>query len=524
MATTALDELLSMTPEEVAALPPADQQWYEKSLDHALALRSPADFATRFSNGLWSPYNHLVHTSNRIVAMMEDDESDCLIVEEPVRHGKTELCSRWTPAWYTIKHRKRVLLASYEADFAATHGRRAREIVGDVGAQFGVKLDDTSRAAARWEFEHGDGGMMTAGAGGPLTGKGGHLMIVDDPIKNSEEAQSAVQREHLWEWWQSVFLTRREPGGKVLVIMSRWHADDLIGRLLEANTGMRIERLRLPATAEEDDPLGRAPGQALCPERFDEVALAGIRTDVGPGPWASLYQQRPVAAGGGMFRRTMFRYWSSQTVDGDTFYSLGDGVLVADSECWRFSTMDPAYTRNTRSDYTVLATWAVTPTDPSALILLDLRRVRVTHADHAPMIREAWEAQSPAWIGVEKQSATLSLFAEVQREGIVVRWLLPDKNKIARAETAVALVDAGRVFWPKDAPWLSDFEDELLTFPVGKHDDQVDVLSYAANELARRTVHARRPRTEPVTQSDVMWERLKQRERKRNIHPTLGRL
>lgn len=522
-AGTSLAQLLSLSPEVIAQLSAKDQEWYSAQLDREMALQSPAMFAERFSNGSWLPYRHLVHTSNRIVAMIENDESDCLIIEEPVRHGKSELCSRWTPAWFVVKHRKPVLLASYEADFAAKWGRGAREIVTDVADTFGVSLDESSRAASRWALADGRGSMSTAGAGGPLTGKGGALMIVDDPIKNPEEANSLIMRDHLWEWWQSVFLTRREPGGKVLVIMSRWHADDLIGRLLKANTGMRIERVRLPAIAEDDDPLGRRPGDALCPERYDEEDLKGIRTDVGPGPWAALYQQRPTAAGGGMFRRNMFRYFTSQTLDGDTYYQL-DEHIVAAADCWKFSTMDPAYTKGKRSDYTVLATWCVAPTEPSTLILLDVRRVRVTHADHAPMIREAWNAHSPSWIGVEKQSATLSLFAEVQREGVVVRWLTPDKNKIARAETAVALVDAGRVYFPKDAPWMSEFEDELLTFPVGKHDDQVDTLSYAANEIARRTVHApRRRKEQPASASDRMWERIKERERTKHLHPTLGR-
>lgn len=519
---TPLADLLSIDPGDVDHFDAKDRAWYEAELDKATNLRSPAAFATAHSHGLWLPYKHLVHTSNRIVAMIEGDECDCLIIEEPVRHGKSELCSRWTPAWFIVKYQRPVLLASYEADFAAGHGRVARGIVTDVGETYGVRLDETSRSASRWQLNGSRGGMTTSGVGGPLTGRGGALMIVDDPIKNSEEANSEVMREHLWEWWQAVFLTRREPGGKVLVIMSRWHADDLVGRLTKADTGMRIERIRLPAIAEDGDPLGRMPGQALCPERYDEKALELTRVDVGPYSWAALYQQSPVAAGGGMFRREMFRYFTSRTIDGETYFQIGEH-LVADADCWRFATMDPAYTKGQRSDYTVLATWVVAPTDPATLLLRDVRRVRVEHADHAPMIRDAWITQSPSWIGVEKQAATLSLFAEVQREGVVVRWLTPDKNKVARAETAVALVDAGRIYFPKDAPWLADFETELTTFPVGAHDDQVDVLSYAANELARRTVRAHRRREEPQTAADRMWQRIQERERTKHLHPTLGR-
>lgn len=513
-----------LTLPDLDRLGPAERDEFLALLDREVTLSGPAQFATRLSGGLWQPYRHLQHVSQRIVAMIDDDASDCILVELPVRHGKTELCSRWTPAWYICRYGKRVLLASYEGDFASTHGRKAREIVAEHGGRFGVSIDDTSRAAHRWDTVDGQGGMVTAGAGGAITGKGGHLLVVDDPIRNVEDAQSPVMREHLWDWFQSVFLTRREPGGKVLVIMSRWHEDDLIARLLASETGMRVERIRLPAVAEEDDALRRTPGEALCPERFDEVALAGIRTDVGPNAWAAMFQQRPIAVGGGMFRRTGFGYWTSRTVNDHTYYQLGDHIVDSE-ECWRFATMDPAYsTRSRRSDYTACAVWAVAPGDPPNLMLLDLRRVRVEHAEHAPLIQAVWDQWRPAWVGIEKQMATLSLFTDVQRNGVVVRWLMPDRNKIARAETAVALVDAGRVWLPRNAVWLPDFLDEVVSFPVAAHDDQVDVLSYAANEMTRQTVRPRHIRHDPETRDERCWAQIKRNERDQRLHPVLGRI
>lgn len=510
-------------PTDLDGLTPAERDEFLRLLEREVTLASPANFATRLSRGLWLPYRHLVHVSDRIVAMLEQDACDLILVELPVRHGKTELCSRWTPAWFICKTGKRVLLASYEGDFAATHGRKAREIVSEYGPRFGVHIDDTSRAAHRWDTVDGQGGMGTAGAGGPLIGKGGNLLIVDDPIRNVEDAQSAVMREKLWDWWQSVFMTRREPGGKALVIMSRWHEDDLIARLLAHNTGMRIERIRLPAIAEDDDPLGRRPGDALCPERYNEADLADFRADVGPNAWAAMYQQRPIPLGGGMFRRNAFNHWTSQTINGDTYYQLGDRI-VPDEECWRFAMMDPAYsTRSKRSDYTACAVFAVAPGDPPQLMLLDMRRVRVEHAEHAPLIREVWDTWQPAWVGIEKQMATLSLFTDAQRNGVVVRWVLPDRNKIARAETAVALADAGRIWLPRNAVWLTDFLDEVVSFPVAAHDDQVDVLSYAAIEMTRQTVRPRHIRRQPETRDERCWAQIKRNERKGHLHPVLGR-
>jgi len=348
----------------------------------------------------------------------------------------------------------------------------------------------------------------------------------DDPIKNNEQANSAVMREHLWEWWVSTWITRREPGGKMLLIMSRWHIDDITGRIKArmAELGMRVRVVRLPAIAEENDPLGRRPGEALCPERYDEEALAGIRKDVGPGPWMSLYQQRPVAVGGGMLKPEWLRHWTSTTMNGETYYQFGDQYVLED-ELWRFSTMDTAYTRNKTSDYTVIATWGVAPTDPASLVLLNLQRRRVTHNDHAPMLLDEWNTMKPAWVGIEKQMATLSLFDEAARQGVIVRWLTPDRNKVARAETAAALMESGRVWVPKDAPWMPDFIDELSSFPLGSHDDMVDVLTYAANELSKRTVQPRKVKHEATDPSAVMWEKLRKRNKARhsNHHPILGK-
>jgi phage terminase large subunit-like protein len=138
------------------------------------------------------------------------------------------------------------------------------------------------------------------------------------------------------------------------------------------------------------------------------------------------------------------------------------------------------------------------------------------------MALDVWRTHKPSWIGVEKITATLSLFADLQRQGVVVRWLTPDKHKIARAETAAALIAAGRMFFPMDAPWMADYLDEMLTFPVGAHDDMVDVTAYAANELAKRTVNGRTPKRHASSPDDQVWEKLRKRQAKSKHHPILG--
>lgn len=520
-----LDELLAISEDEIASWGQTDRDWYEAEVTRRLNMRTPADFAVAHSNGRWEPYRHLRFTSDAIVDMLENDSCDVLLVDQCVRHGKTELCSRWTPAWFLAKYpTKRVLLASYEADFSATHGRVVRDYVKEFGPLYGIDVSDESKAAARWDLSNKQGGMGTAGANGPIIGKGGHLLIVDDPVKNFDEANSKVYREKLWDWWQNVWLGRREPGAKCIVIMSRWHQDDLVGRLLTYDTGMRIKHMRMPALAEENDILGRQPGEALCPERYDVKALEATKKAVGPTAWSSQYQQRPQARGGGILKPELLVKFTREELAGERYYQCDDR-RIAVAECSRFSTMDPAYTKSKTSDYTVITTFAVGPDNDgvTCLVVLNVERRRRDAAQHADMVESTWRDWKPGWVGIERQSATMSMFAEVQRRGVVVRWLNPDKSKVARAETARGLLDSGRIWVPADATWLSEFNDELAIFPVGQHDDQVDTLTYAAQELVERHVHPRQRRQKDTTPDEEIWKRVQKMRAPNRMHPTLGR-
>lgn len=516
--TDDLSQLLDgFTPEEQRLL----LEQLEREHLTADPLASPAAFATAHSSGQWEPYPHLSFISDQIVAGVERNEWDLLLLTTPPRHGKTELTSRWTPAWAVIKHGMRVGLASYEADFAASHGRRTREIVGEIGSQYGVSVKSDTRSASRWELQGSTAGMWTAGVGGPITGKGGQLLIVDDPVKNAEEAQSAVYRERVWEWWTSTFLTRREPGAKVVVIMTRWHEDDLVGRLLKSvGSTMRVKLINLPAIAEENDAMGRQAGEALCPQRYDVNALSMIRESVGSRVWASLYQQRPQRQGGSVFRRQHFKHWRKE----GELYILGDREhLVHQNDVMVFGTFDPAFTRGKRSDFTALGIWGVTPHSPAHMMLLHGYRVRVDSVEHAPMVEAAWHTWKPMWLGIEKTSASLSLLTESQRRGVVVRPLIADKSKAARAETAAALYEAGRIYHPREGgDWLDAWEDELLSFPVGAHDDAVDVTSYAAIELARGTARGRKRTEADVSDVERHVRQFLDKRGRHRRHPMIG--
>ncbi|MBS0263905.1 MAG: terminase family protein [Planctomycetes bacterium] len=242
---------------------------------------------------------HLAEIDRAIMDTILGRTAPLLIIEAPPRHGKSELISRYLPAWYLgMFPDRRVMLTGYSAAFARGWGRKARALMQEYGpAWFGHEVDPGVRAAEDWGLRGTPGGMVTAGIGGPLTGRGAHLLIIDDPLKNVEEAVSETICENHWDWWQTTASTRVEPGGCTIIIATRWARNDLSGRLLRAASQAdcpAVRRLHLPALAEDHDPLGRSPGEALWPERWPREKLEQMRAERELRWWQALYQQDPL--------------------------------------------------------------------------------------------------------------------------------------------------------------------------------------------------------------------------------------
>jgi hypothetical protein len=217
--------------------------------------------------------------------------------------------ARWAPLWFLSRNpNKRIMIASYSADLADDHGRWIRDAINAWGDQIGLHLHAGSKAANRFDLADADGnrldgGLVTAGVGGGLTGKGADVAIVDDPIKDAADAQSPTMRNRLWEWWTAVLNTRIEPGGSKIVIQTRWHESDLVGQILAGDTASDWTIIDLPAICDsEDDPLGRPVGAPLWPKRYGRKALAKIRRAVGERVWWSLFQQKPRPLEGGVWK------------------------------------------------------------------------------------------------------------------------------------------------------------------------------------------------------------------------------
>lgn len=272
-----------------------------------------ADF-TAFKRALWPGYRHAPHLALIDAALADVSAyissggrtgSGRLAVFIPPRHGKSQTVARLFPAWFLGQQpAKRVILTGYGASLVEKHSRAARNWVRSpaFALQFpGISLAPDSTARSAWDLADHDGGMDAIGIDGAVTGKGAHLLIIDDPVKNRAQAESPTLRQRVWDAYTDDLLTRLEPGGAVALIMTRWHSDDLGGRLL-AHEGDQWRVICLPALAEADDALGRAPGEALWPERFPAAVLAARREAMGAYAFAALYQQQPVARAGGLFR------------------------------------------------------------------------------------------------------------------------------------------------------------------------------------------------------------------------------
>lgn len=381
---------------------------------------------------------------------------------------------------------RRILLVSYSHEFAQSWGRKARDVLKEVGYElYGVRVKEKVGASNWWETEKYGGAMFSTGIRGTITGKGANLLIIDDPVKNAEEARSKTIRDKNWDWYQSTAYTRLEPDGAVVLVMSRWHYDDLAGRCLK-ESGENWHILCLQAIAEQDEDYGvlkRKAGEPLWGERFSLQDLERIKTTIGRYWFNALYQQRPAESEGEIFKREYFRYFTEE----QDFYVLYDGQdrkrTIKKSDCIVFQTVDLAITTKETSDYTVIGTFAVTPAKD--LLVLDIYRARIDMPTQKRVIKDLYKKIQPAYIGIESQAYQLALIQELRQEGLPIRELKAVKDKVARALTVATRYESGSVYHLKNGRYLEDLEDELLRFPVGEHDDQVDVLSYAGIEIAK---------------------------------------
>lgn len=421
----------------------------------------------------------------------------------PPRHGKSELISKYFPVWFlNWWPHLNVILASYEATFAAEWGRKARDIIEANPDKLMVRIRPDARAANNWVTNRG-GGMRTAGVGGPITGRGANILIIDDPIKNSEEANSPVIREKLWDWYRSTVRTRVMPGGGIVIVQTRWHEDDLVGKIIADRGGSGWVRVTLPALAEAGDILKRPPGTALWPGMWPKIVLEGIRDDPGGAGEAwfrALFQQRPGAQDGSSFKRA----WWDMGIDAPFagLLSIGrrydpDNMPLRNGIVARFLSFDTAAKTFDSSAYTAMTCGELTP--DYRLVIREVWRERVDFPDLIDKITRFAELYN--WDGklngvlIEDKSSGIGAIQTLRQSA--PDWLRPmiidfkpGTDKVTRANRAAQWCRAGCVILPiptQSTTWLHTFEQELFSFPFGPFMDQVDsfdqLIIYLSNYL-----------------------------------------
>lgn len=423
-----------------------------------------------FTNRVYPKYQWYDHC-DRLCAVLQrvaDGELKRVMVFMPPRHGKSQLTSKIFPAYLLYKQpEKWVGISSYAAELAYTFSRASRDAYRSMNGRLRKDADTIKN----WETEDG-GGLWAAGVGGPISGKGfGSCGIIDDPLKNSEEAFSDRIRQKHKEWYGSTFYTRAEAGAAIVVVQTRWHDDDLSGWLLneEKNEPEHWHIVNFEAIKEETlitfpasctvEPDPRSPGDALCPERFSTRKLNSIRARAGNYFWSALYQQRPTPIEGGVVKpRWVQRYHTPP----ENFQRI---ILS-----W-----DTAYKASQLSDYSVCSVWGETAT---GYYLLDLHRDRLEYPDLKRTAFNLAAKYNPHAILIEDKGSGQSLLQDFARKSIYNAIAInPEGDKLTRMATQSSNFEAGRVFFPEMAPWLPELEIELFRFPSATHDDQVDSIS-----------------------------------------------
>lgn len=396
---------------------------------------------------------------------------DILLIETPPQHGKSTTVTETLPSWYLGNHPDHhVIVAGYSEDFSERFCRRNREKLQQFGADlFGVTMGKVNRAC---EFELADhtGRMIARGLLSGITGNPAELLIVDDPIKSRQEADSPTIRDRIWEEWQNSLKSRFAAGAKVIVIMTPWHEDDLAGRILQQE--IHVQLLRLPVQAQEGDPLGRPVGAPLCPELgkgetwlkdFKRAYLSDPKG--GARAWAALYLCSPRAEDGNLVRRSWWKRYDPRKTP-----SFGTRII----------SVDAAFKGEESNDFVAITVWGKAEHDYYLLDCLNrhldfpgtLRAIRAMAAVHP-------EAKA---VLIEDKANGPAIIQTLQKELFCIP-VTPKGGKVARVHAVSSAIESGHVYVPSGLPWTEEFLDQWTAFPSGKHDDMVDSASQALSYL-----------------------------------------
>ena len=403
---------------------------------------------------------------------------DRLMVQMPPGSAKSTYGSILFPAYFLSRHKTAQIIATaHTASLADYFGRHVRKAIAEHGEWLGVTLAKESRASAKFTLEEG-GEYFPAGVRGPITGRRADLIIIDDPVKSWAEAESRASRDALYDWYRAELSARLKPGGRLVLIMTRWHEDDLAGRLMAGDPAW--ENLRLPAIAESGDAMGRAVGEVLWPEWQDGAAVLRRRQEVGERAFSAMYQQRPRPPDAALFKVEAIRILAQAP------------EVLRTVRAWDLAATLPGAGRN--PDYTVgLKLGLVAGGD---LVVLDVIRFQGSPAQVEARIHAAAKADGVGTIVALPQDPGQAGAAQVAMlkrslSGYQVVSSPETGAKVLRAMPAATQVDGGKVALLA-APWNENFISEIREFPDSAKDDQVDAFARAVNTLVTTNSQAAR--------------------------------
>jgi hypothetical protein len=407
-----------------------------------------------------------------------DRDYKVLLVFVPPRHGKSELCSIGFPAWFLGRNPdKEIITISYSAELAQDFGGKTRAIVDSPAYQFifNIKLKEDEQAKAKWRTDKG-GSYTSVGVGGAITGRGANILLFDDPIKNREEAESDVYRDKVWQFFTSTAFTRLEPKGVVVVILTRWHTDDLAGRIL-ANPQLagRCKIIHFPAIANKKE-VRRDIGEALWPERFAVDQLTEIKNTIGPYDWNALYQGSPIRTEHQEFKTEWWRKITETEVDM--------------MQCQRYLTVDTAISKRSSADYTGFVDNRV---NRENFWHLKAWRMRLGPEELTDALFTLYLKNKYDKIGIERtvylDGLKPYLDSEQRRRGVflpIMELQHEQTKKEIRIRGLIPRYASRSIFHIEGE--CTALEEEMLSFPQGLHDDVLDSLAYQLQITEEETV------------------------------------
>ena len=424
----------------------------------------------------WRPSKFHKDLCDRVQAFIEkptDKAYEIMIISTPPQHGKSTTITETLPSWYIMKHPDNsVIQVSYGDDLAEKFGKRNLEKVKEYGNIFGVEVDPKKATSREFQILGHRGRMISKGIGAGLTGHSGHLIVIDDPIKNREQADSERTRDSVWDEFNSSILSRTQAGSKIILIMTRWHEDDLAGRILE---NMRDITTYVNYECEceaEDDPLGRKVGEPLCPEigkgkQWLKEYKASFSNESGMRAWEALFQGHPTIAEGNILKKEWWNYYDPAKVP------KFDQMIMS---------VDATFKDGERNDFVAISVWGKKE-NKIYLVKMINEHLNFTGTLHKMRLLKAHYPRIGA-IYVEDAANGQAIIQTLSHEILGIIPVPPDKSKEARVNAVSFVIEAGNVYLPQGDPMTFKFVEQCAKFPNDKHDDMVDSMSQALYKLA----------------------------------------